>query len=149
MQKPRYPFKKRKNSRLTDASDVLQGLFQNGKSALSDQFLRWQLWRHWSEIAGETMAQQSEPVGLYRKTLYVWVKHPVWIQQFQFMSGELIQDINKAMGRDWIAKIRFTLDRKSVPESAKTEVDRFSDPLSGSPSEGEAPQRGQWRRRDR
>lgn len=97
------------------SSSVLQSLFEGGKSPMSEQFLRWKLWMKWKDVVGATMAEHTEPVGLQRKVLYVWVKNSVWMQQMTFVKGQLIQTIGEKFKKDFIRDIRFTLDRKSVP----------------------------------
>src|SRR3979411_304399 len=54
---------------LLSASKVLQTLLANGKSPLSDQFLRWKIWRFWPQIVGETLGAVCEPVGFERGRL--------------------------------------------------------------------------------
>lgn len=104
-------------------SEVLQSLFENGKSPLSEQFLRWKLWMKWGEIVGPTIAQHTEPVGYYRGTLYVWVKSSSWIQQLHFLKGQIAKNINDKVGMQYVQQLRFTLDRKAVPQgSQQTEL---------------------------
>lgn len=102
-------------SRLTESSEVLHGLFENGKSALSEQFIRWKLWRKWAEFAGQSIADVSEPVGYRRGTLYVWVKNASWMQQLIFMLDPLKDSINKKLEFSFVKAIHLTLDRKAVP----------------------------------
>lgn len=104
----------RKRSTLTSASDILQGLLQNSKTPLSDQFLRWRLWQQWSEVVGPTISSQCRPVGFDNGTLLVWVEHSVYIQQLNFITKELTNKVNTYVGRPWIKRIRFTLDKKVV-----------------------------------
>ncbi len=103
------------NSKLSNSSEVLHGLFENGKSALSEQFIRWKLWRKWAEFAGASIGEISEPVGYRRGTLYVWVKNASWMQQLIFMLDPLKNSINKKLGINYIKGIHLTLDRKAVP----------------------------------
>ena len=106
--------KKRKD--LLPASNVLQTLLGNGKSPLSDQFLRWKIWRFWPQIAGETFGQHSEPVGYDRGKLYVWVKSSARMQEIRFMERSLREKVNEYVGRQWVKYIRFTLNRHDVPQ---------------------------------
>ena len=111
-------------AKLSNSSEVLQGLFENGKSALSEQFIRWKIWRKWSEFAGASIGEVSEPVGYRRGTLYVWVKNASWMQQMIFMLEPLKDSINKKLGIKYVKGIHLTLDRKAVPsdEGAKREL---------------------------
>jgi hypothetical protein len=97
--------------------EVLQGLFENGNTALSQQFIRWKLWKKWTDFVGPTIAQVSEPVGYKRGTLYVWVKNSSWMQQLIFMLEPMRESINKKLQTEYVKTIHLTLDRKSVPHS--------------------------------
>lgn len=107
-----------KRKKLSAGSEVLQSLFENGKSPLSVQFIRWKLWKKWPEYVGETIAQASEPVGYLRGVLYVWVKHSAWMQQLVFMREHMKDSINKKLNQQYVYEIRLTMDRKSVPADA-------------------------------
>lgn len=124
------PFKPKREGQLLDASRVLQGLLNNGKSALSDQFLRWKIWRFWPSIVGETLAKTCEPVGFERGRLYLWVKSSTRMQEVRFFEATLKQKINEHVGRTWVRSIRFTLDRRGVPgDQADHTLDRDVDKL--------------------
>jgi hypothetical protein len=109
----------RRKSTPTLGSEALQALFENGKSPLSQQFLRWKLWRKWPDYVGSTMGQYSEPVGYVRGNLYVWVKNSAWMQQMVFMKDPMKDTINKKLGFKFVRNIHLTLDRKSVPRDAE------------------------------
>lgn len=111
----------KRNSKLLSGSEVLQSLFEKGKSPLSDQFKRWKLWAQWKDFVGATVAENSEPVGYLRGTLYVWVKNSTWMQQFVFMREEIKNSINRKMDQIYVKSIRFTLDRKDVPSMNDTD----------------------------
>jgi predicted nucleic acid-binding Zn ribbon protein len=107
-----------KKSNLKAGSDVLQALFENGKSELSVHFIRWKLWKKWSEYVGPTMGAISEPVGYQRGVLFVWVKNSAWMQQLVFMREHMRDTINKKLQQEYVKEIRLTMDRKSVPGEA-------------------------------
>ncbi len=106
---------------LSIGSEVLQSLFENGKSPLSDQFMRWKLWAQWEEFVGPTIAQNVEPVGYQKGVLYLWVRSSSWMQQMVFMRDAIQQKINKKLGRRFVSGIRYTLDRRDVPNQDDTE----------------------------
>lgn len=108
-----------RNSSLTIGSNVLQALFENGKSPLSVQFIRWKLWRRWPEFVGPTIAQYSEPVGYNKGVLILWVKNSSWLQQLVFMREHIAETINKKLECHYVKEVRLTLDRKSVPQDAE------------------------------
>ena len=68
---------------------------------------------------GEKIAKCTTPVGYLKGQLYIWVNHPTSMQDLTFMVGAIKDQINKFIGRRWVRSIRFTLDRKSVPQNAE------------------------------
>ncbi|MGZ3748723.1 MAG: DUF721 domain-containing protein [Pseudobdellovibrionaceae bacterium] len=103
------------------SSEVLQKLFEGGHSPLSEQFMRWKLWAHWSEFAGPTIAQNTEPVGFNRGILYLWVRNSSWMHQLSFMKDHIQETLNKRLGKPVVKNIRFTLDRRAVPSDPEAQ----------------------------
>jgi hypothetical protein len=112
---------------LLPVSSVLQTVLGNGKSALSDGFLRWKIWRFWAQIVGPTLGAQCEPVGYDRGKLVIWVKSSARMQEIRFFEKTLRQKVNQYVGRDWVKYIKFTLDRHGVPnqEQASPIIKKF------------------------
>ena len=113
--KPKFVPKRK--SQLQVASKVLQGLLGSGKTALSDQFLRWKIWRFWPQIVGDTLGRICEPVGFERGKLYIWVKSSARMQEIRFFEESLKKKVNDHVGSNWVRWIRFTLDRHGVPNA--------------------------------
>lgn len=101
---------------LNQATDVLEKVLLNNKSPLSDQFMRWKLWRKWSEVVGPTISAQSMPVGFVNGTLYVWVKNAVWMNEMLFLAGPIRDKVNTFVERKWVQQVRFTLNQHEVPK---------------------------------
>jgi len=129
--------KDKKPSELLSASRVLQTLLGNGKSALSDQFLRWKIWRFWPRIVGPTLAKSCEPVGYDRGRLLIWVKSSARMQEIRFFESTLKQKVNEHVGREWVTSMRFTLDRQGIPqaENVSEEFKRYLDQEIGNEPE--------------
>nr|BFD60894.1 hypothetical protein CKG001_30010 [Bdellovibrio sp. CKG001]BFD64308.1 hypothetical protein BdHM001_29890 [Bdellovibrio sp. HM001]BFD68499.1 hypothetical protein HAGR004_35210 [Bdellovibrio sp. HAGR004] len=107
--------------KLSIGSEVLQRLFENGKSPLSEQFMRWKLWAKWDEVVGPTIAKNAEPVGFQRGVLYVWVRNSSWMQQMIFMKDPIRDTINQKFQNNFVKYIKFTLDRREVPTQDQTD----------------------------
>ncbi len=114
-------------ARFQSSAQVLHSLFQNVQSPLSEPFARWKLWAQWEKVVGPTVAEQTEPVGLSRGVLYLWVKSSTWMQQMHFLKAQILESIQKRAGVDFIKDIQFTRDRKAVPKSAddQEEIKKF------------------------
>ncbi|MEK6774428.1 MAG: DUF721 domain-containing protein [Bdellovibrionota bacterium] len=118
-------------TKFKNSAQVLQSLFENGKSPLSEQFSRWKLWANWSEIVGPTIGEQTEPVGISRNVLILWVKSSPWMQQLYYMKEQIRRTIVLKTGLNHIEDIQFTLDRRAVPQEAsqQNEIKKFINDL--------------------
>lgn len=134
--------KKRSQKGLEAVGDLLQSLLQNSKSPLSDQFLRWKLWRSWPEVVGEQIAKHSLPVSFLQGELYIWVDHGARLQEMTFCAGAILKKINAFGGRRWVRRVRFTLDRKSVPSLEESGEDLREFLSKPTPNAGGEPPRG-------
>lgn len=106
-------------------AEALKSLFEEKQGGpVSSQFLRWKLWMQWSEIVGETIAQNSEPISYYNGTLYLHVKNSTWMQQMTFMSENIKNAINQKFKKGYVKEIRFTLDRKGTPDRDNQEFQK-------------------------
>ncbi|MFN8792203.1 MAG: DUF721 domain-containing protein [Bdellovibrionales bacterium] len=115
------------DAKFKSGTEVLQKLFENGKSPLSEQFMRWKMWSRWDEIVGSTIAKSCEPVGFQWGALILWVPHSTVLQQMQFLKPNILQAVQKAYPQMQIKEIRFTLDRKQTPREgdAKDKAQQF------------------------
>lgn len=96
---------KPKKQPLHPVADVLQRLFQNGKSPLAEGFQRWRLEGEWASVVGPTLAKHSRPVNYDRGTLIIEVASAVWMNEVRFLLEEIKYKINQHMGKIWVEKI--------------------------------------------
>lgn len=122
-EKKKFIRKPKREDKLTQAADVLQGLLQNSKSHLSDGFLRWRLEQEWKDIVGPTIAEQTAPCAFERGVLWVWVRHSVWMQQLHFFGESIKEKVNAHVGRDWARDVKFTLNRRAATTEPKSSED--------------------------
>ena len=116
-------------------TEVLQGLFENGKSPLSEQFLRWKMWARWEEIVGSTLSKSCEPVGLQWGVLIIWVQHSTVMQQMMFLKENILIAVRKAYPQMKIKDVKFTLDRKGMTtrEEEKIQAREFVNQMVTKP----------------
>ena len=112
-------FKPPQDPKLKNSVEVLQALFENGKSPLAAPFMRWKIWKRWPELVGPSIANVSEPVSLRNGILYVWVKNASWMQQLVFMRDQMRQTLNQKLGQNMVQAVQLTLDRRSVPHDSE------------------------------
>jgi predicted nucleic acid-binding Zn ribbon protein len=67
------------------------------------------LWERWPEVVGPLIAQNARPTAIKRKLLLVNVSSAPWTQQLQYLKGELIEKVNRALGRVAVENIWFQI----------------------------------------
>ncbi len=97
--------KKRPSQKPSPVVDVLQRLFENSKSPLSDGFQRWKLESQWDQIVGPSLAKHSRPVQFYQGVLTIEVASSVWLNEFRFLVEEIRQNVNKHQGHQWVQRV--------------------------------------------
>lgn len=96
-----------RNKKLDSVAKVLQGLFENSKSPLSEGFQRYRLEQQWSEVVGDVLSSCSRPVDFNKGLLTVAVSNPTLLTELQFFREEIITKVNTHIGTLWVRKIRF------------------------------------------
>jgi predicted nucleic acid-binding Zn ribbon protein len=119
-------------------SDVLHSLLQNGKSALSDGFIRWRLEQEWVKIVGEGLAKQTIPCAYDRGVLFIHVQHAAWMQQLWYFQPQILEKVNAHLGREWAKEIRLTQSPRasvSAREAMSAKIKAASTSSGGSSNE--------------
>jgi predicted nucleic acid-binding Zn ribbon protein len=103
------------------ALDVLQSLLEKGTTPLAADFKRYQLKLDWASIVGATIAERCSPVAYSKGVLHIWVSNAAWLNQLFFVRQEILKKVNKYAGDKWAKEIRFTQDKKDIPEEVIVE----------------------------
>ena len=61
----------------------------------------------WSEIVGETVSKNTEPISIEHGVLSIKTATPVWRQELQFQKKQIIEKLNKKLNKKLIKDIRF------------------------------------------
>jgi len=66
-------------------------------------------WGVWEKAVGDTIAQQAQPAFMRGGILFVKCSSSAWMQQLQFMKGQICQQLNQLLGKEVIRDIRFQM----------------------------------------
>jgi hypothetical protein len=66
-------------------------------------------WGVWEKAVGETIAQQAQPAFMRGGVLFVKCASSAWMQQLQFMKGQICAQLNQLLGKEVIKDIRFQM----------------------------------------
>jgi len=66
-------------------------------------------WGVWEKAVGDTIAQQAQPAFMRGGVLFIKCASSAWMQQLQFMKGQICAQLNQLLGKDVIKDIRFQM----------------------------------------
>ena len=66
-------------------------------------------WGVWEKAVGDTIAQQAQPAFMRGGVLFVKCASSAWMQQLQFMKGQICAQLNQLLGKEVIKDIRFQM----------------------------------------
>ncbi len=61
----------------------------------------------WPDIVGEKISKNTEPQSVESGTLIIKTKNSAWRQELIFKQSEILESINKKLGKNTIKAIRF------------------------------------------
>jgi|TARA_B100000959_G_scaffold283201_1_gene351509 predicted nucleic acid-binding Zn ribbon protein len=61
----------------------------------------------WDEVVGEKISKNTEPISVEHGTLTVSVSNPTWRQELVFKQQDIINQLNKKLGKNTIKEVRF------------------------------------------
>ena len=61
----------------------------------------------WKETVGEQVSQNTAPEKVEAGTLYVKASSPTWRQELVFKKADIIEKLNKQLGKNTIKEIKF------------------------------------------
>lgn len=62
---------------------------------------------YWDSVVGKEIARQTEPTKITRGILFVKVKDSVWRNELQYFKNEIIEKLNKRIGKKVVEDIKF------------------------------------------
>jgi hypothetical protein len=84
-----------------------------------------------SHAVGPQIAAQTSPDRLQKGSLFVKTSGPAWMQQLHFLKDEIIDKINRQMGKGFIKNIFFSIGEVSpLPSKLRDPAASFSDSFS-------------------
>lgn len=61
----------------------------------------------WVEIVDDKIKNNTEPVKITNRTLYISTASPAWAQELNFLKPDIIRKFNQKAGEEAISDIRF------------------------------------------
>ncbi len=93
--------------KMIDISSVINNLSKS--LGFEQKMVESSLQKRWGEIMGEKIANHTIPGQIRYKKLYIEVDNPVWMHQLLFLKDEILNRVNRTIGREIINEVRFKL----------------------------------------
>ncbi len=97
-------------NRLSSIRDILQNLFKDGALPFDPDDAA--IWTVWDKVVGPGISGHARPSWIRNKMLRVTVSDPIWVQELRFFENDIIEKLNKKLGRSAVDKIEFRVGRK-------------------------------------
>ena len=68
-----------------------------------------QVWNVWKGVVGGAVAENARPAAFKGNLLLVHVSSSPWLQQLQFLKGDIILRLNQALNQELVREIKFKI----------------------------------------
>ncbi len=94
------------------------------------------VWEVWDEVVGPEIAKRAQPLELRGANLTLGVSSSPWLQQLTFLAPDIIESLNKKLGKKVVGKIRCRLATiEPPPKPVRPEPDLDSVTLTSAERE--------------
>ena len=97
----------RKKKEFVPLGNVLPKVLSSLRTGGDEQLLR--VWELWDRTVGEMIAVNAQPLAFKGKLLLVEVTSSVWLHELQFLKGDIIKNLNEALGKELVSEIKFKI----------------------------------------
>lgn len=123
-----------KKSLSNDISHILPDLIR--EKGWEVQLEIYDVFRLWSKLVGQEIAECSKPWKVERNALWIEVETSSWLQQLQYQKVWMLEEVNAFLKLSRLSDIRLVLERSNKePKKIEAPKVRFIPP---SPEELEA-----------
>jgi len=120
-------YRRNKKSQPLGISDVLKAWVKS--KGLQQEFSQYTVLARWPAVVGERLAARTRPMKMEKGVLTVAVATSAWLNELNFMRGDLVARINQELGQGSVVGIRLVLGDVPLQDPAENdEVDAESPP---------------------
>ncbi len=98
-------YKKNLVENAKDLNSIINDLISDSK--LNENLKKYSIFNHWKDIVGVDIAKKSKPVKLYDNVLYVKAASPIWANELNLLSRQILKKINDFIGEELIVNLKF------------------------------------------
>ncbi|MBL7647744.1 MAG: DUF721 domain-containing protein [Candidatus Hydrogenedentes bacterium] len=68
-----------------------------------------EIWEHWPEIVGETVAKHTRPQGIKELQLRIEADSAVWMHKLNYRKWQIMKKINRIAGKELVSDMYIVL----------------------------------------
>ena len=108
--------------KLDKLSHTLEGMLR--ARGLGSRLSEFRIFGQWEKSVGPVIASHAQPQTVRGKKLTLVVDSPAWMHQLSLLKSEIVEKVNRNLGREIIKDITLRLGEVEPPDrpSAKTAV---------------------------
>ena len=95
----------KKKNKIFSIEEVLSSVLN--KSGFEDKSEYIKIYKMWSAIVGEKIAENTCLESVKRGTLFVNTSSPAWMQELHFLKDRIIEKLENELGTGTVKDIRF------------------------------------------
>jgi hypothetical protein len=95
----------KKKNEIFSVDEVLSSVLK--QSGFEDKSEYLKIYKIWSAVVGEKIAENTCLESAKRGTLFVNVSNPAWMQELHFLKGMIIEKLDQELGEGTVRDIRF------------------------------------------
>lgn len=96
-----------KNREFVHIGDIMNSVLKTCRHDCDEELS--QVWSLWKSAVGDVIAKNTKPEAFKGKLLLVRVNNHPWMHQLQFMKKDIINNVNRALGKELVQDIKFKI----------------------------------------
>lgn len=105
----KWNFNKKRINRTVTTGDIFENFLE--EFGLQKEFDLEKLVNMWSELTGNIISSHSKPDRVFKHTLFIKADHPIFSNDIDMMSRELLKKINNIFVNCQIKKIKVEIKK--------------------------------------
>jgi hypothetical protein len=93
----------------TPIKEVIDTIFTT--STLPINFDDMRIWKLWDGVVGKKIAEHARPFSIKKGILLVMVTDSIWLQELEYKTEDIKEQLNSKLQRKAVKKIRFRVGR--------------------------------------
>ncbi len=91
---------------------------------LQSRLSEYRIFSQWEKTVGSVIAGHAQPVSVRGSKLFLIVDSPAWMQQLSLLKPEIIEKVNRSLGKESIREIGLNIGEVQAVRSATDQGER-------------------------